>query len=425
MAIGVIGGGALGLAAALRLAEAGRQVVVIEREQALGGLASGFRVGPSYLEKFYHHLFATDTTAVELIRRLGLGDRLVWGYPDTSLLRRGRFYSMDSPLDVLRFEPLPPLDRLRMGVVLAYLKLLRDYRRLERWTTAEWLQRWMGFSAYKAIWEPQLSAKFGAKFDQIAMPWFWARVHCRTARLGYVRGGFQLVYERLGEAIVERGGRIELGKEVLSITTHADGTLEVATRERRETFQQVLVTLPTRLFLRLAPGLPSDYVERYQQVGEHFGAHCLILALDRQVMPGVYWLSVLDRDLPFMAAVEHTNFLPADDYGGRHLLYLGNYLPMDHELFRLGLQETLDRYMPHLPRLNPKFRPSWVREAWVWKAPYAQPIVTRGYADRLPPHRTPLPGVFLANMGHVYPQDRGQNYSIALGQRVAELMLSA
>jgi hypothetical protein len=72
--------------------------------------------------------------------------------------------------------------------------------------------------------------------------------------------------------------------------------------------------------------------------------------------------------------------------------------------------------------LNPQFDPSWVREAYVFKGPYAQPIVTLGYADRLPPHETPWPGVFLANMGHVYPQDRGQNYSIALGLKMAERM---
>jgi hypothetical protein len=66
-----------------------------------------------------------------------------------------------------------------------------------------------------------------------------------------------------------------------------------------------------------------------------------------------------------------------------------------------------------------------VRERWMFQAPYAQPIVTAGYAGRLPPMKTPLPGVYLATMAHVYPQDRGQNYSMALGERVAAQMLHA
>src|ERR1051326_1097043 len=90
MRIGVLGGGALGLAAALRLAQAGHQVTLIEREPQLGGLAAGFKVGPTSLEKFYHHIFRTDTTIIGFIRELGLADRLLWGRPNTSTPAGGR-----------------------------------------------------------------------------------------------------------------------------------------------------------------------------------------------------------------------------------------------------------------------------------------------------------------------------------------------
>jgi hypothetical protein len=82
--------------------------------------------------------------------------------------------------------------------------------------------------------------------------------------------------------------------------------------------------------------------------------------------------------------------------------------------------ETRRRMLAALPRLRPDFDPAWVTETWMFKAPYAQPIVTTDYPRRLPPHETPLAGVYLANMAHVYPQDRGQNYSLRLGQRLAQ-----
>src|SRR5579885_1948520 len=121
--IGVIGGGAWGLGAALRLAEAGRRVVVIEREAELGGLAAGFRPGDgsaATLEKFYHHIFRTDRTIIRLIKRLGLGERLMWKQPVTASLRNGRAYPM-SLGGILRFEPIPLVDRLRFGMMLAAL----------------------------------------------------------------------------------------------------------------------------------------------------------------------------------------------------------------------------------------------------------------------------------------------------------------
>jgi protoporphyrinogen oxidase len=128
--------------------------------------------------------------------------------------------------------------------------------------------------------------------------------------------------------------------------------------------------------------------------------------------------------MPLLALVEHTNFMPPADYGGLHLVYLGNYLPMDHPLFGQSDQSILESYLAAIRRIRPKLDASWVKQHWVFRAPYAQPIVTTDYLGTLPPHRTPIPGVYLANMAHVYPQDRGQNYSLKLGENMARMLLS-
>ena len=421
--IGVLGAGALGLTAAFRLAQRNERVVVLEREPFVGGLASSFRLGDSYLERFYHHIFRSDTDIVRLVEELGLGHRLVWRRPLTSTLYEGRRYPLDSPTAVLRFSPLSPVERLRLGLVVLYLRLLKDYRRLEGVTAAEWLQRWMGPRVYKVVWEPLFRSKFGERYDAIAMPWFWARVHYRSASLGYLRGGFQLLYQALADAISRLGGSVELETEVTAIEGLSDGRVAVDTGRGRRVFDALVVTLPTRVFVRLARGLPEEYRRRYDW-GEAYGAHNVVLALDRP-LSDVYWLNINDRGYPFLSVVEHTNFMPPEDYGGRHVVYLGNYLPMDHPLYRRSDQEVLDDFLPHLQRINPAFDRSWVREAYVFKAPFAQPIVTVDYARHIPPHETPIPNVYLANMFMVYPQDRGQNYSVRLADRVARLLLEA
>ncbi len=420
--IGVLGAGALGLAAALRLAQAGQRVTVLEREGRPGGLAAGFPIADVSLEKFYHHLFGTDRTVVRLIGEMGLADKLLWERPPTMVLAGGRFYRLDGAREVLAFSPLPLVDRLRLGAAVAYLKLLRDYRGLEAITARAWIRRWMGRRAYELVWRPLLRAKFGPYYRDITMAWFWARVHCRTPKLGYLRGGFQQLYDRMVERIAALGSEVRLGEEVTSIAGTPTGDLEVQATSGAYGFDRMVVTLPTRLFLRLAQGLPADYVVRCRDMGEHYGAICVLLSLDRPLSQA-YWLNLNDPGFPFMVAVEHTNFLPPGDYGGRHLVYLGNYLPHDHAYFRASDDELVAEFLPALTRINPAFSPEWVRERWVFRAPFAQPIVTVGYRLRLPPHQTPLLGCYLANMGHVYPQDRGQNYSIALGQQVAEQVL--
>ncbi|HLW00632.1 MAG TPA: NAD(P)/FAD-dependent oxidoreductase [Ktedonobacterales bacterium] len=429
MRTAILGGGALGLTLALRLAQRGDAVVVMEKEPLPGGLAAGFPIDNVHLEKFYHHLFRSDTTMIALINELGLGERLEWHAPKTSSMVDGKAYAF-SPLDILlHFSPLPLVDRVRLGAVGAYLKLRRGYAAFEQVTAAEWMARWMGKRAYELVWQPILESKFGNYYPQISMAWMWSRLHCRSFSLGYLRGGFQQVYDALVREISACGGEVRLGCEVLSASMQgqeatASGAWHVSSKPgpdaapQDEAYDRVISTLPTRLTFRLIPELPEDFRERYDW-GLAYGAHCLIVAL-KQSLSDVYWLQFTDRGYPFLAAVEHTNLMPTADYGGRHLLYLGNYLPMTDPLFKQSKEEVLLRYLPHLKRINPLFSPDWVTDSWMFAAPFAQPIVTRDFPAHIPPHETPLPNLWLANMFQVYPQDRGQNYSVAMAERLVK-----
>ena len=414
----VLGAGALGLTVALRLAQRGDRVTVIEREELPGGLAAGFEIEPGmWLEKFYHHIFRSDRRAIAMIEALGLGQTLEWKQPLTATLVDGTPHQLDSPASLLRFSPLPLTDRLRMGASLAALKAMPNARLLEGKTAMDWTRRWMGPRAYTTVWEPLLRGKFGDAAPEIAMPWFWARVHDRTQALGYLRGGFQHLYERMADGVRTAGGETRFGVAVKEVRS-ADGGLDVETDDGIERFDRVVSTFATRLTARLVPELPASWRERHEW-GRAYGAHCVVLALDRP-LTSVYWLNVNDPGYPFMALVEHTNYLPASDYGGRHLVYLGNYRPMDSPLMTASLDTILDEFLPPLAGINPSFERSWVTDAWAFAAPFAQPIVTVDYRDHIPPFATPVPGLWVATMFQVYPHDRGQNYSIALGERLVE-----
>ena len=421
--VGILGGGALGLSAAYRLVQAGVDVTVFEKENVLGGLASSFEVGGAHLEKFYHHIFRSDTVITSLIEELGLGDRLIWKPAPTSSMVGGKIYPMDVP-HLFTFAPLSPFDRLRLIFGMTYLKFLqRDYRRFENVTAGEWIVRWMGSGAYEKVWKPLFVQKFGDYAEKVAMSWFWSRIFCRSLALGYLRGGFFQLYAALEARVRSLGGTIKTGQSVERIEALRDGRVRVTANGEETEFDRVICTLPTRLFMKVADGLPDDYRRQYEW-GNYNGAQCVILSLNRP-LSDIYWLSLHDNDFPFLVAVEHTNHMPAADYGGQHLLYLGNYLPFTDPRYSMSESELLDLFLPYLTRFNPAFDRSWIKQVWVFKTPFAQPIVTVDYHKHIPPHETPLPGVYLANMFQVYPQDRGQNYSIKMAYEVVELALSS
>lgn len=416
----MLGGGALGLTIALRLLQRGDGVVVFEREAVPGGLAAGFALADAHVEKFYHHLFQTDHDAIRLIEELGLGDRLVWRRPSTTVLRDGRLWEMDSTLAVLRFAALPLTNRLRLAAVTAGLKLRTRYRSFETETASRWLTRWMGLEVYETLWEPLLQSKFGDLRSEIAMPWFWARIHYRTASLGYLAGGFQQLYDSLMHRIVAFGGEVRLESNVRQVLVEGK-YLRVTTVDSGEVFDSVVSTLPLRITAELVNGLPEYYRNRFGAV-QAYSAMCLVLALSRRLTES-YWINLNDPGFPFQPLVEHTNFMSPADYGGWHLVYLGNYLPAGSGLLDKSKEQAVEAFAPSLRRLNPDFDVSWIHEAWLFKAPFAQPVVTRSYGANLPPHITPVPGLYLANMFQIYPQDRGQNYSIRMAERLVRDVL--
>ncbi len=426
MRYGIIGAGALGLTVGLRLVQRGHDVTILERDPVPGGLAGSFEVAPGiWLEKFYHHIFRTDRNAIRLIEEVGLGDRLAWYQPTTTVFTGGRSHPLDTPAAVLRFSPLSVPNRLRLAAGVAFLRLLPSPGVLEGRTAGKWMRQVMGDSAYEVVWEPLLRAKFHDAAGDVSMPWLWARIHCRTASLGYLRGGFHQLYAALSDRITEAGGTIVYGASATELraaqgngraAAGVDVDLSVAGQPATEHFDRVISTLPTALTVRLTPEMPASYSEAHP-APRALGAHCLILDLDRRLTAD-YWIGNNEPDIPFLAIVEHTNMAPIEDYGGRHLLYLGNYRPHDDPIFTWSTDEVIERFTPGLRRLNPDFDPAWIRQAWSFGAPFAQPIVTRSFARTIPGFDTPVPGLHVANMFQVYPYDRGQNYSIALAERL-------
>jgi protoporphyrinogen oxidase len=282
------------------------------------------------------------------------------------------------------------------------------------------------------VWEPLLRGKFGAAAEDVCMAWHWSKIRLRFAsrsggplqkeRLGYLKGSFGVYIEELERRLRAGGVVIHLSSPVRRIATQ-DGSLSGVELEDGEAIgaDAVIAAVPSSLFKKLAPPLDEDYERRLDAVRWQW-ALCMVVTLDRP-LSHIYWLNVGDRGLPFLALVEHTNFVPPSEYGDNHILYISNYLEAGHPYFQMSDDELWQLYLTGLRRIYPGFSEAWVRQRWLFKGPYAQPIITCNYRNDMPDHRTPVAGLYLANMTQIYPEDRGQNYSIRMGEEVARMAI--
>jgi protoporphyrinogen oxidase len=174
---------------------------------------------------------------------------------------------------------------------------------------------------------------------------------------------------------------------------------------------------------RMAPDLPKEYLEGLLNL-KSLGAVVLTLAVKHQLSKeGYYWFNLPKKaGFPFLALVEHTNYLSPDYFGGDHILYCGDYLETDHEYFQLTQDEIIQRFTPSLQRINPDFKPDWIKNAWLYRTQYAQPVPFVNHSKNIPDIRTPIPGLFFASMSQVYPWDRGTNFAVEIAQKAVEQM---
>lgn len=428
--IAIIGGGITGLTAAYDLARSAPPVAITiyESSPQLGGLAAGFKGRPEWdwpLEQYYHHLFTSDRAMFDLVRAIGFADALKLYRPNTGIHYQGKDYPLDSVSRLLTFPAIPLIDRLRMGMVIAYLRFhpRPPWQHFDKLRAEDWMRRWMGARAWDAAWQFQLEGKFGAHYKEVNMAWMWARVYTRTPKLGYFDGGFQAFANALGDAVRKLGVQIHLGTTVESIQPETAGGFAVQVKDAPGAhYDQVLSTVGPGLMQRLTPDLPATYLGQLSQL-KSMGAVVLTVALNRQLTEQMYWISLPKREgIPLLAMVEHTNMIDPIHYAGDHLLYLGNYLDPDHRYFSMDAEQLVAEFSPYLSRFNPAFQPSWITGAWVHKAKYAQPIPPVGYLDMIPAIRTPVTGLYFASMSQVYPWDRGTNYAVELGHNVAKMM---
>ncbi len=424
--IAIIGAGYGGMSAAFDLVRAGNEVTIFEGSDHPGGLASGFKK-PEWdwsLEKFYHHWFTSDKEMFNLFDELGLRSKVVIRTPKTVMFYKGKFYPFDSIPAAILYPGLGwGLNKIRFGLVGVYLRLTTNWKPMEATTVDAWMRKWAGEKVYNEMWQPMLVGKFGERFaPQVNMAWMWARMHARTTSLATYEGGFQQFANDFARILQEKGVTIRYNAKIDHLES-VDGKVHLTLGENKENFDQVLVTVSPAQLARMAPSLGEEYLKGLLNL-KNLGAVVMVVSLKKQLSrEGYYWYNLPKKEgYPFLALVEHTNFMDKSHYNNEHLVYCGDYLENDHEYFKLSKEELVERFLPSFKKINPEFEPDWVNETWLFRENYAQPVPFIDHSRNIPAIQTPISGVYFASMSQVYPWDRGTNFAVEIGRRAARLM---
>ncbi|MBR6089250.1 MAG: NAD(P)/FAD-dependent oxidoreductase [Anaerolineaceae bacterium] len=428
--IAIIGCGISGMTLAKRLRSAGYEVGIFEKESEPGGIARGFKAEgwQDSVEYFYHHWFQKDNDLLNLIGELGLKDHIVFRTPKTVMYHKRKFYPFDTIPAAIAYPGLGyGIHKLRFGLAGVYLRLTKNWRDLEKVTAKEWMTRYAGEFAYKTMWEPMMIGKFGSEYaDKVNMAWLWARIYSRTTSLGTFDGGMQKLYDIFAGQLKDAGVELHFGTDIRKVQTKADGTFRLSGKNSEwEDFDKVIVTTSPGSMLDLCEELPRDYREQLASL-KHLGAVVLCVRLKKPLSPqGYYWYNLPKSEgYPFLALVEHTNFVPRERYNNETVIYAGDYLPRGHEYFSLSAEELLEKLIPGFKKINPEFSEDWIIGTSKFAADYAQPVPFVDHSKAIPAMKTPVEGLYFISMSQIYPWDRGMNFAVRWANGLAETIIS-
>jgi protoporphyrinogen oxidase len=411
MKVAIIGAGIMGVSLGYFLSQAGLEVEIFEASPVLAGLA-----GPMTLEdgvevdRFYHTILSSDSHLRQLCQELGIQEQFRFKKTGTGFYRAGQISFMNGLMDFLRFPPLNPLERLRLGLTVFYAQLVKDWQKLEKIRLGDWLSRVSGQGVYKKIWQPMLKAKFDGQFDDIPATWMWSRlVRTKSTRdgasqkeeAGHLIGGYKVLLEAMARKIERAGGKIHLKCPVQEVVIEAEATPGIRIQNKLYSFDAVVVTAQLPVFQRLIPGATPAYHD-YLAKTDYLGIICPLLVLDRP-LTGVWTLNIADDHVPFTGIIETTTYIDPKYVGGHHLVYVPKYTVPDSHWQAMPDAEIREIWLRHLEEMFPTFNRNSVRYFLVNRTRYVEPLHPLDSMHLIPAVKTPVEHLYLATTAQIYP----------------------
>jgi len=385
----VIGGGLAGLSAAYFLSAYDGEVILLEEEKDLGGLAGSYAQGGYFIEKFYHHIFSSDVFIQQIIKELGLTEKLEWRTASIGYYMDCKIHRLNTPLEILRFDQLSFFDKVLLVKAVLSARRLKDPFAFDDVPATRWVIEKTNRSVYENFFEPLFKGKFG-EYENISAAWLLSRIKLRSnrtlkgERLGYLRGGFQQLIDKMAEKIESQGCEMRRGCEVTRLVIANNKVEGVETTEGFLASDNVIITTPS-----LSKALSIDRI-RYQCT------ICALFGLERSLMDGIYWLNI-KAGVPFGAIIEHTNLLPRADYG-ESLFYVVSYVQEEDELWKKSDKEIVDLYLEGIEKLIHDFHREEVKWWELTKARFTAPVYELGYKNKIIPYSSHVEGLYLAGM---------------------------
>jgi len=428
---GIVGGGIMGMTLALRLAQKGESVTLLESFSSLGGLAGPNQMGDIVWDRFYHVILMSDTFTRNILSEIGLEKEIRWVETKTGFYTGGKLYSMSNTLEFLKFPPLNIINKVRLGLTIFYASRIRNWRKLEKIFMEKWLLRWSGRKTYEKIWLPLLKAKLGDSYSITSAAFIWATIQrmyaarrsgLKKEMFGYVPGGYRRIIEKFEQKLKESGIKILLNKKVEKITRNSSGKLDVRfINNRGLLFDKVVITIPSADAVSICDEISEDEKILHKNI-QYLGVICPSILLKNALSP-YYVTNITDPGISFTGIIEMSSLVDPSEFKGKHLLYLPKYVKPDDPYFEMTDEQIRKEFLGSLKKMYPEFNENNIIFWGTSRTRKVFALSVLNYSKNLPPIKATLPGLFILNSAQIVNGTLNVNETIQVAEKNLDLLL--
>jgi Protoporphyrinogen oxidase len=422
--VAVIGAGAMGLACAYDLAKQGYHVDIYERDDRIGGMSASFDFDGLRIERFYHFVCAPDYTLFDVMKELGIYEKLKWTETKMGFFYEGKLYRWGNPIYLLTFPKASIVEKLRYGLHIFLTSKRKSWDALDKKHAHEWIKSWVGPRAYDIFWKPLFELKFYEFSESISAAWIGTRLkrvgvsrkNVFTERLGYIEGGSETLLNELLRSIESKGSKVYLQRGVDEVIIRDGSVKGIRIGDETIEYDKVVSTVPLPYVPGMIPGLPEKTRRQIEKI-DNVGVVCVVLKLKKPLSDN-FWMNINDSRMMIPGVIEYTNLNPLSD----KIVYVPFYLHVNHPKYKESNEKFIEEVLGYMKMLNPEFSDDWVKATHVHRYQYAQPVCPPGFMSMLPPMKSEIDGLYMADTSYYYPEDRSISESMRIGLELAKLV---
>jgi len=411
----VVGAGITGLSVAYILSKKGNKVTILESSTEEGGLLGSFEIGGEPIEKYYHHFFTHDKELNWLIDELDLKHKVIKQKTSMGILYEDTLFPMNGVIDIIKLNFVPVVQRIKFLIFSFYMAYLCKWKKYEDTSALNWLSKYKGKQITNLIWEPLFNSKFGTYANEIPLSWLIGRLRQRAKsrsgsdeKLCYFDGGFKVLIDEIIKKLKDQNVEIVYNSKIKE-TNIKDGkivSLLINEKSVNVNDSDVVFTTPHTILNQLVKS------NKIKNNIEYFGVACCVLEL-KESLTDHYWINITNKKIPFGGVIEHTNFISKEKYSDTHIIYLSRYHTQDDEIARMNDNDVIQSFIKQLTILNPDFKEEYILKSHLFRSKYAAPVCGKMFSEKILNYKVE-DNLYIANMTHVYPDERSTNNSIRI-----------